>query len=537
MSAAANTGHECIGELSHEAAEGRHLPTLRELLRGCALFREDVRSDAAEFANRAMESLDVENGAVHELLFALNDLTILPREEHFVAAAEAFTALECWPGLDALQRLDGAARCHFYAALKGVHPSVHKVAGFAVGLAYSPGLTDAEASDYVSAAVAWLLAANGQTAPPIAWTREAALEFLGTPRRGGPGEHMVEKMLANRSALLGSSSTPKSADQPARRSDTAQPFVQHEYSEEEEPEENASSDERSLESLDAPAAVVFTAVGNPQTSGGQNLLRDFKELLGTPLPLAPVPNLIELRRSLLTEFPYADRVCNAILADLVGRPHVALTPVVLVGPPGCGKTSFAVRLTQLLGLPFEVFGCGGVADAAFAGTARRWHTSGPSLPVALIRAHRHASPAIILDEAEKAGTSRTNGRLTDSLLGMLEPGTACRWRDPHLEAAVDLSNVVWLATANTMKGLPRPLRDRCRILDFPMPGPEHLAILANRILANTTSRRGLHPQWASPLDGIELSALARAWTGGSLRRLAKLVNGVVAAREQPDARH
>ncbi|SDB74522.1 hypothetical protein SAMN02927895_05249 [Belnapia rosea] len=143
----------------------------------------------------------------------------------------------------------------------------------------------------------------------------------------------------------------------------------------------------------------------------------------------------------------------------------------------------------------------------------------------------------MLDEVEKAGTSRTNGSLPDALLAMLEKRTARCWRDPYLEAPVNMEHVVWLATANDLDGVPSPLRDRFRILSFPAPRAEHLSALAHRLLVNSAIERGLDPRWAPPLDGVELAALAGAWTGGSLRHLARLVSGLAAAREQPANRH
>ena len=153
----------------------------------------------------------------------------------------------------------------------------------------------------------------------------------------------------------------------------------------------------------------------------------------------------------------------------------------------------------------------------------------------MLDTHRVASPGIILDELEKAGSSRHNGQLHDVLLGMLEPASSTEWHDSYLQAPVDLSHVVWIATANSLDGIPVPLRDRCRILQVPAPGPEHLQVLAPALLRQACQARGLDARWASPLDGVELQAVAEAWPGGSLRRLARLLDGVLAARDHAPA--
>lgn len=141
-----------------------------------------------------------------------------------------------------------------------------------------------------------------------------------------------------------------------------------------------------------------------------------------------------------------------------------------------------------------------------------------------------ASPGIILDELEKASTSRHNGSLFDCLLGLMEPGSASSWRDPYIQAQVDLSYVVWLATANSRSGIPPTLLDRMSPMEFPVPNQSHLPILANSILRRSLVSRGYDERWALPLDGEELEALSRAWPGGSIRQLQRLIEIVIDVR-------
>jgi ATP-dependent Lon protease len=178
-----------------------------------------------------------------------------------------------------------------------------------------------------------------------------------------------------------------------------------------------------------------------------------------------------------------------------------------------------------------VYGCGGIADSSFAGTARRWSSGEPALPVGAIISANVANPLFILDEIEKAGTSTTNGNLFDALLSMLEPKSSSRFFDVFIQSDVDLSAVVWIATCNDPTLLPRPLRDRCRILNFPAPMVEHLPTLAQSILISITAERGLDPRWVGQMSGDELSALTNVWRGGSLRGLYRLIEGVLAARD------
>lgn len=152
--------------------------------------------------------------------------------------------------------------------------------------------------------------------------------------------------------------------------------------------------------------------------------------------------------------------------------------------------------------------------------------------VPLFAAHRVASPGVILDEMEKVATGKHNGSLHDGLLGMLEPRTCGAWMDPYLQGPLDLSHVIWIATANSLEDIPPPLRDRFRIIRFPEPGAEHLTVLASSLMRAALVERGLDERWALPLDGMELGALAGAWRGGSIRKLARLVEGVLAVRDR-----
>jgi hypothetical protein len=146
--------------------------------------------------------------------------------------------------------------------------------------------------------------------------------------------------------------------------------------------------------------------------------------------------------------------------------------------------------------------------------------------------HENAGPAIILDEIEKIGTGRHNGNEHDVLVGLLEPQTSSRWSDPYIEASCDLSHVVWLMTANETLGIPAVLRDRCRILPFPVPGADQLPFLAPGILERLYTETGHDRRWAAPLQDFELEALRDNWPGGSIRKLERLIEALVEARER-----
>jgi ATP-dependent Lon protease len=275
---------------------------------------------------------------------------------------------------------------------------------------------------------------------------------------------------------------------------------------------------------------VFNQVGNANTGEGKKVAKELDGLTGKALPLVPVPDLTLARATLRAEFPYAAGVIDGILSDIAPRQYVWVRPTILVGSPGSGKSRFARRFLNVLNVPHDVVPCGGISDGAFSGTARRWSTGEPSLPVALVTRYRIAGPGAVLDEIEKVGTSRHNGQAHDALLAFLERETACRFHDPYVQAPCNLSHVSWVMTANTLDSLSAPLRDRCRIIPFPEPGWDHLPTLSRQIISELLAEQGLDHRWVISLDEVEIEAVTKVWPGGSLRKLRRALEVVLASR-------
>ena len=240
------------------------------------------------------------------------------------------------------------------------------------------------------------------------------------------------------------------------------------------------------------------------------------QVLGTPLPLVAAPGRAEAERAierLAAEMPnFADlldwvRDQLALLRRTPGRAGLRLPPVLLVGPPGVGKTRMCRRLAEALNLPFGWMSLAGSSDSReLSGTARGWSSAHPAWPLDQLAQLHCANPLLLLDEVDKAGGSDANGRAHHTLLTLLEPGTAARYSDECLGGPVDLSRINWVLTANTRDGLPAPLRSRVRVVEVAPPSPHQVGPVIQTILAELAVEHGVAD--ARLLPGISPAILA-----------------------------
>ncbi len=490
------------------AVDGQHFPSYPELLQGMPFFGNTLRQDIDEFVRRALASL-IGGETTSSLRDKLDALICRPSLDAIKGAADECRSKVVLLGADCEE---WTSRLQLYAAALGCNESSVQTALDAICLSNSRGLGErGSPGKLIRQALGWI--ATVEEHFDSAEERAIAVSTEGATL----AIRMVEDSAAGSLAPPDDAATGPSAPRlRLPRNATPQQELDH-------------SAEQSGRNVDR--VVVITGVGNRQTQDGKRAALEWRSLIDQPLPLVPTRDLVGVRSALLAEFPFAAAVIDKLLSDLSGRACVVLRPTILTGEPGIGKNRFAESLLRELGVPSWTYPCGGVSDSSLAGTSRRWSSGEPSLITSLIRQHTCASPGVILDEIEKVGSSKNGGNLLDALLAMLEPQTARAWVDPYLQAPVDLSHVIWFGTANDVSELPAPLRDRFRILRFPQPGPEHLQALASSLLAMAIRDQGHDPRWATPLTAEELECLGRAWTGGSLRRLKRLIEGVLAVRD------
>jgi ATP-dependent Lon protease len=264
----------------------------------------------------------------------------------------------------------------------------------------------------------------------------------------------------------------------------------------------------------------------------------FKDLLDARLPLVVARDLDAVRTSLMSEYPHATAAIDLVLRDLREGEPVRLKALLLTGPAGVGKSRLVRRLADLLGIGVYRYDGSSASDNMFGGSPKAWGNTTPSAPARAINQVRIANPILMVDEADKSGTSSHNGRLWDALLPFLERETAARYRDVSLDAELNLSFISYIATANSIEPLPAPLIDRFRIVKVPAPRPSDLPLLAANVLRELAIEKGEH-DFVWPLACDELEVIIRAWktAGFSIRKLRNILEATVEARNVSAVRH
>lgn len=208
-----------------------------------------------------------------------------------------------------------------------------------------------------------------------------------------------------------------------------------------------------------------------QMSAESSVIRNYLDtLLGMPWGKFDNPNInIEKAEGILNRDHFGlEKVKERIIEYLavLKRSKKIKGPILcLIGPPGVGKTSLVKSIAEAMGRKYVKFALGGVRDEAeVRGHRRTYLGSMPGKIISLLKKVKVNNPVMLLDEIDKIG-SDFRGDPTSALLEVLDPEQNSHFTDHYLEVEYDLSDVVFIATANSYN-FPRPLMDRMEIINI-----------------------------------------------------------------------
>lgn len=233
---------------------------------------------------------------------------------------------------------------------------------------------------------------------------------------------------------------------------------------------------------------------------------------------ASVPDASELKAQAPNFSVVIDEVLREIALVCDTDDPLELTPILLVGDPGVGKTRFARGLAALLNTASVTISLSQTtAGWVVGGAASTWQGAKPGKVFETLLHGESSNPVMTIDEIDKASGSQYDP--LGAFYSLLERDTATEFVDEYVDLPVDASRIVWIATANDARSVPEPILSRMRVFDVRAPSRDEARTIAG---AMYRQHRAAH-RWGDSFDPDLSESVLDALEGVSPRELGQLL--------------
>ena len=219
------------------------------------------------------------------------------------------------------------------------------------------------------------------------------------------------------------------------------------------------------------------------------------------------PSGLPAMTHLYDELPNFTEVLDDVRRQLAlcqdSRDALEIMPMLLLGPPGIGKTHFAREISHLLGTGMGFISMSSLtAGWVLSGASSQWKGARPGKVFETLVDGAYANPVMVVDEIDKARGEHAYDPL-GALYSLLEHDTAQHFTDEFAEVAIDASQVVWVATANDERAIPEPILNRMNVYEVHAPDKDAARTIAMRLYASIRSHHG----WGLRFDDVPSEAV------------------------------